>query len=116
MNNHSGNEFRDNNEVIEKFFDEQGEPKPEMFNALHNDISVLLLPSKQRALSLNNAYKTIVTDQSYIYGRGAVLSTPDNVYEYRKPSDVTGIDKPIIVDHQHNADPAKTMQAGQREF
>ncbi len=96
MNNHSGNEFRDNAEVIEKFFDAQGRPLSAQFEALHGDISVLLLPSRQRAMALNKAYRTIVEEQSFIYGRDATITPPANVYEYRSPTDTTGVLTPII--------------------
>ncbi|MGV6860053.1 MAG: hypothetical protein ACWA5X_13905 [bacterium] len=96
MNNHSGNEFRDNGEVNSKFFSADGNSVEARFEDLHCDISVLLLPSRQRALSLNKAYKTLVEDQSFIYGRDANVAPVKNVYRTRTPEDTTGITHPII--------------------
>lgn len=36
---------------------------------LQGDVSRLLLPSPERALQLNKAYRTIVLDQDFIHGR-----------------------------------------------
>ena len=79
--NGAADEFRQNSEVIEKFFDEDGILKPEEIKKLHNDISYLLSPSARRALDLNKAYKSIVDEQSFIYGRDALLQSAKNVYE-----------------------------------
>jgi hypothetical protein len=40
----------------------------------------LVAPSPERALALNKAYRTIVDDQSFVYGRDAILMPPTNVY------------------------------------
>ncbi len=95
-NNHSGNEFRNNQEVIDKFFDQNGNIKPSMLQKLHNDISVLLLPSRSRALQLNKAYKVTVGEQSYIYGRDANIKPISAVFETIKPEQKTGIRKPLV--------------------
>ena len=81
QNNHSGNEFRDNNEVKKKFFDNNGSLKREMIEKLHNDITLLLFPTKSRALELNKGYKAMVEEQSYIYGRDANVKPMKNVYK-----------------------------------
>jgi hypothetical protein len=98
-NNHSGNEFRDNQEVIDKFFNKDGTMKQEMFKKLHNDISLLLYPSKQRALLLNKAYKALVEEQSFIYGRVPNIKPMKNVFKEVEAEQPTGIDKPIIRDY-----------------
>lgn len=96
QNNHSANEFRDNDEVQTRFFDDNGSIKQEMINALHEDITVLLFPSKERALALNKGYKAIVEEQSYIYGRDTHIKPMENVYKVIKEGQVTGIRKPIV--------------------
>ncbi|MBN2816588.1 MAG: hypothetical protein JXQ67_07885 [Campylobacterales bacterium] len=68
--NRAGDEFRANEEVKEKFFT-NGVLENSKLDALHDDISLLMIPSKERALLLNKAYKVIVEEQSYIYGREA---------------------------------------------
>ncbi len=95
-NNHSGNEFRDNQEVKEKFFDRNRNIKPAMLEKLHDDISVLLLPGRSRALMLNKAYKVIVSEQSYIHGRDANIKPMLNVFEKTEPEQKTGILKPVV--------------------
>ena len=96
-NNHSGNEFRNNDEVQEKFFNADGTVKSQMVDKIHDDISVLLFPSKQRALALDKGYKVLVEEQSYIYGRDANVKPMDNVYqEVLVPDRQTSI-KDVIV-------------------
>ncbi|GGO73591.1 hypothetical protein [Bowmanella pacifica] len=77
--NPTGDEFRANQEVQDKFFDSKGRPKAAMFARLNQDISTLLMPSIERALALNKAYKLIVDEQSFHQGRDAVLAPLDKV-------------------------------------
>jgi hypothetical protein len=78
-NNHA-NEFRTNDEVYNKFFKNRKLNESEA-KQIKNDISYLLYPSKQRALKLNKAYKVIVDEQSYIYGRDAHIKPLQNVHQ-----------------------------------
>jgi len=79
-NNNHANEFRTNQEVYNKFFKNNkldiGEAKK-----IKNNIAYLLNPSKKRALNLNKAYKVIVEEQSFIYGRDAHIKPLENVYK-----------------------------------
>ena len=94
-NNRSGNEFRTNDEVETKFFS-NGALKPEMAEKLKNDISELLVPSVERARKLNKAYKVIVDEQSYIYGRDAHIKPLDAVVKKTIPiGEDTGIETAI---------------------
>ena len=96
-NNHSGNEFRNNDEVQAKFFNTDGTIKSEMISKLHNDISILLFPSKARALALDKGYKAMVEEQSYIYGRDANVKPMENVYkEELEPNRPTSINQTIV--------------------
>lgn len=95
-NNHSGNEFRNNDEVKSKFFDDNASLKKVMVDALHEDVTLLLFPSKARALVLNKGYKVIVEEQSYIYGRDANVQAMKNVYNEIKEGQSTGILHPIV--------------------
>jgi hypothetical protein len=90
-NNPSGNEFRTNDEVLHHFFDEQGNKRPEAFAHMSKDISLLLMPSRERALQLNKAYKVIVDEQSYIYGRDAIIKPLENVRKEVEVGEPTGI-------------------------
>jgi hypothetical protein len=79
--NHAGDEFRSNDEVMNKFFDTAGVLKTDEAQKIQNDISYLLLPSVKRAKELDKAYKIIVEEQSYIYGRDAHIAPVGNVHK-----------------------------------
>jgi hypothetical protein len=79
--NNAGDEFRANDEVMEKFFDKSGTLKEDQINILRDDISHLLIPSATRAIELNKAYYIIVKEQSYIYGRDAHIKPVENVHK-----------------------------------
>lgn len=72
-----GNEFRANEEIIEKWFKHDGTPDTEKVMAA--DVYSLITPSYERALKLNKAYSHIVRRQSFIYGRDATWLPPVNV-------------------------------------
>ncbi len=96
LNNHSANEFRNNDEVIGKFFNADGSLKKSEVETLHNDIGHLLLPSAERALTLNKAYKVIVDEQSYIYGRDAHVKPVTTSWDIVPIDEKTGIKTPVI--------------------
>jgi hypothetical protein len=75
-----GSEFRNNEEMAARWFKPDGTPDREKI-ATAKDVYDLITPSKERALALNKAYRTIVEDQDYIFGKDPVLSPPVNVYE-----------------------------------
>ncbi|MCJ7766413.1 MAG: hypothetical protein MUP09_10795 [Thiovulaceae bacterium] len=90
--NRAGDEFRANSEVMAKFFDANGSLIESEGQKLHDDISYLLYPSVARAKELNKAYKIIVEEQSYIYGRDAHVKPVENVHrevEIGTPTNVT---------------------------
>jgi len=89
--NHAGDEFRDNSEVMTKFFDESGALRPDEVNVLHRDISHLILPTPERALRLDKAYRIIVGEQSFIYGRDAHVAPALNVHKEVVIDQPTGI-------------------------
>ena len=74
-----GSEFRNNIEMFERWFNRDGTLNREKV-ARARDVYELITPSRERALALNKAYRTIVEDQDYIHGRDAVLTPPVNVY------------------------------------
>jgi len=94
--NGAGDEFRSNDEVREKYFDANGSLVTAEIEALHDDISRLILPSAERALLLDKAYRVIVKEQSYIYGRDAHVTPALNVYREVEPDQPTGITAVII--------------------
>ncbi|MGI9499313.1 MAG: hypothetical protein ACR2P3_04705, partial [Geminicoccaceae bacterium] len=74
-----GNEFRENPEMQRRWFDENGVVAADAVEAA--DVYQLTTPSVERALALNKAYRVIVDEQSYIFGRDAVLEPFTNVFE-----------------------------------
>ncbi len=93
--NHAGDEFRGNDEVMNKFFDANGTLLQSQLDILKNDISYLLIPSAQRALNLDKAYKVIVEEQSYIYGRDAHITPITTVHDEINTQESNGIVTPI---------------------
>lgn len=76
-----GGEFRNNPEIVERWFGDNNQPDPQKL-AMARDVYDLITPSRERALLLNKAYRTIVADQDYIYGRDATVQPPQNVYQH----------------------------------
>ncbi|MCX8027486.1 MAG: hypothetical protein N3A62_06505 [Thermodesulfovibrionales bacterium] len=79
----SADDYRMNEEVMSEFFDSLGFRKRDKLALLRDDISVLLYPSRQRAMLLNKAYWSIVKEQSFTKGRDATVkpATSLNVFE-----------------------------------
>lgn len=78
--NGAGDELRENDEVIQRFFDARGTLRADMAQRVHRDVSLLLLPSPERALLLDKAYRVIVEEQSFERGRDATLKPSANVH------------------------------------
>ncbi len=76
-----GGEFRSNPEMFARYFHPDGTVNQEQV-ALAEDVYELIVPSLARALELNKAYRAIVADQDYIYGREATVQAPVNVYRH----------------------------------
>jgi len=74
-----GDEFRQNREMQERWFDEDGNVRAEAVRSA--DVYELLTPSPERARELNKAYTYIVRHQSYIHGRDANAAPARNVFE-----------------------------------
>ena len=93
--NGAGDEFRQNAEVLQRFFTSTGKLKPEMKARLQRDVSEVLLPSRERALALNKAYRLLVREQSFRLGRDIVLDGARNVHESVSEGQKTGIAEPV---------------------
>ena len=76
-----GDEFRQNNEMKKRWFHPNGKVNQSLVLSMES-IYPLITPSKERAMALNKAYKLIVDEQSYIFGRDAVLSPAKNVLKH----------------------------------
>ncbi|KEF31461.1 Putative lipoprotein [Marinobacter nitratireducens] len=81
-----GNEFRENPEMRARWFNDDGSVKVDDVAAA--DVYTLIAPSKERALALNKAYKVIVEEESYVYGRDATVVPAVNVYRDVDPDGV----------------------------
>jgi len=75
-----GDEFRQNTEMLSRWFRKDGTVNVEKVQGVNN-IYQLIMPSAERALKLNKAYLTIIKEQSYLFGRDAMLSKATNVLE-----------------------------------
>jgi len=75
-----GSEFRNNDEMNAKWFKPDGTVDHGKL-AGAKDVYDLITPSKERALALNKAYRTIVEDQDFIFGKDPMLTPPKNVYD-----------------------------------
>lgn len=117
--NSSGDEFRLNDEIQDKFFvkdwqkdnkniekdliaklenpnailSQEWKFKLDELEKIKDDISYLILPSASRALNLNKAYKVIVDEQSFIYGRDAHIKPANNVHKEIEKGLMTNLQK-----------------------
>ncbi|MEO1016360.1 MAG: hypothetical protein AAFY56_01515 [Pseudomonadota bacterium] len=87
-----GGEFRENDEMAARWFDEDGAVDRAKVLAAP-DVYSLITPSPERALALNKAYKQIVDEQSYIFGRDAVLAPAHNVFDVVDPETAPTLDE-----------------------
>ncbi|WP_354321419.1 hypothetical protein [Pseudacidovorax sp. 1753] len=93
--NHAGDEFRENLELLTKYFGPDGREKPEAFARLATDVSSMTLPSPQRAMALNKAYWLLVREQSFKAGRSPVVAPATNVYQEVPQDATTGVEEPL---------------------
>lgn len=78
-----GDEFRQNTEVLQKFF-AQGKPNAALVKQSARggprDITDLIYPSRERALELNRAYMVLAREQRFDRGRDVTLAPAQNVH------------------------------------
>lgn len=79
-----GVEFRNNPEMEGRFYRDDGSLDEARVRAAA-DVHDLIAPSRQRARLLNKAYRVIVEDQDYIFGRDATPIPPANVFDRVDP-------------------------------
>lgn len=79
-----GGEFRSNPEIVARWFNPDGTVNAQKVSQAA-DVYDLITPSKQRALMLNKAYRVIVEDQDFIFGRDATVAPPQNIYRWVDP-------------------------------
>ncbi len=96
--NGAGDELRANDEVQARFFEATGKVKPEMAARVKADVTALLIPSAERALRLDKAYRVIVREQSFAHGRDATVTPAVNVHR-ELPEDeelATGVEEAVL--------------------
>lgn len=77
-----GDEFRSNAELLARFFPGGALDEAAVRRAAvggDRDLAWLLAPSRERALQLDKAYRALVLEQRFHYGRDTVISPPANV-------------------------------------
>ncbi|WP_072796577.1 hypothetical protein [Marinobacter antarcticus] len=92
-----GNEFRENPEMKARWFNEDGSVRESA--VLNADVYALITPSRERALALNKAYKIIVDEQSYVYGRDATVVPAKNVFRELDPEKAAPLEAASRVNH-----------------
>jgi hypothetical protein len=88
-----GDEFRSNEEVRARFFRGGTLDTAEVLRAApggDRDLAHLTLPSRERALALNKAYRALVLAQGFAQGRDTLLAPPENVHR-RIEAESTGL-------------------------
>ena len=101
-----GDEFRQNKEMIAKWFNDDGSVNREKVQSA-DSVYDLIMPSKARALDLNKAYLSIVKEQSYIFGRDANLSSATNVLQH-----IDSEQPPLLEQHRFKWDIRLNWQHG----
>jgi hypothetical protein len=82
-----GSEFRSNEEMQARWFHADGSLDADAV-ARARDVYDLIAPSAARAMLLNKAYRVIVDEQSYLFGRDPLPAPPRNVYRNVDPQKV----------------------------
>jgi hypothetical protein len=63
--------------------------------ALQADVTVLLMPSEERALALDKAYRLLVREQSFRDGRELVVNGAREVHQSVTADEKTGITEQV---------------------
>jgi len=74
-------EFRENSEAYNKFHLLNGDLNQTILTQLHNDVTILLYPSHNRALLLDKGYKALVEQQKFYNGKAGHIKPMKNVYK-----------------------------------
>lgn len=92
-----GNEFRANPEMRDRWFLPDGTVDESAVRGA--DVYTLITPSPGRALSLNKAYRVIVQEQSFAYGRDATITPVRNVFRSVDPEAAPPLEESARIDH-----------------
>lgn len=105
-----GAEFRNNPEMAARWYHADGSLDRERVRAAR-DVYELIAPSRERALLLNKAYRVIVEDQDYVYGRDAVAEPPRNVYDVVDPETAPTLGEEQFAEYDIRLDWARAQGA-----
>ena len=78
-----GDEFRANKEIIQRFWPNGKLDEETVLRASvggDKDITFLITPTRQRALTLNKAYLSLVREQRFEFGREVVIGGVENIH------------------------------------
>lgn len=93
-----GDEFRQNQEMLDKWFKADGTVDVDKVLAAAS-LYELITPSASRATNLNKAYLSIVREQSYLFGRDATLTEATNVLHH-----IDAEQPPLMPEYQYQWD------------
>jgi len=106
-----GAEFRNNPEMAARWYRADGSLDREKVRAAR-DVHELITPSRERALLLDKAYRVIVADQDYIYGRDATVAPPANVYDKVDPETAPTLSEASFAEYDIRLDWSEQRPAG----
>jgi hypothetical protein len=110
-----GDELRSNTEMLARWF-KDGHVDERKVRAA-TDVYTLITPSRRRALELDKAYRVIVEDQDFVYGRDATVVPPANVYTAVDPETAPTLPEALAqrwdirLDWSRTSLPARTPRA-----
>jgi hypothetical protein len=97
-----GDEFRSNTEMLARWFDADGQVRADEVRG--RSVYELITPSRERALALNKAYREIVREQSFVYGRDATVTPPANVHAEIDDATAPTLPRHLRFDHDIRLD------------
>ena len=96
-----GDEFRSNTEMSERWFDGDRVDRAAVRAA---DVKALISPTPDRALALDKAYRQIVREQSFVFGRDATVTPPGNVHRSIDSATASTLPPDLRFDHDIRLD------------
>lgn len=91
----AGDDFSSNDEVLRRFFRADGSLDPAQQQKLARDVSWLLMPSAERALSLDRAYLGLVRAQRFEQGRDVTVGAAPRLQAQVTQDAATGIEAAV---------------------
>lgn len=108
-----GSEFRNNEEMFARWFKRDGTPDAKKIQQA--DVYQLITPTPARARELNKAYRLIVEDQDFVFGRDATITAPKNVYSKIEPETAPTLPAERVFDWDIRLDWSKPKRASTKQ-